>query len=83
MVVNSIKEVLELISNLDDYKIKKIDYCYELEVNDYIIYFEDDDLEVSYKLSNPISIELNKEDIKYLKIIFKLLLINYLKFINK
>ena len=91
MEVNSIKKILNLISNLNfennnlNHEIKKIDYCYELKVSDYTIYFEDIPyekdkyLEVSYKLSNPISIKLNKKDIKYFRIIFNLLLTNYLR----
>lgn len=91
MEVNSINKVLNLISNLDsdnynlDYEIIKIDYCYRLIINDYTIYFEDIDyekdkyIEISYKLSNPIEIKLGKKDIKYFRIIFDLLLINYLR----
>lgn len=91
MEVNSINKILNLISNLDsdnytlDYEIIKIDYCYRLIINDYTIYFEDIDyekdkyIEISYKLSNPIEIKLDKKDIKYFRIIFDLLLINYLR----
>lgn len=47
MEVNSIRKVFDLINNLNhgsydlDYKVRKIDYCYELKVGNYIIYFED------------------------------------------
>lgn len=91
MEVNSIDKIVNLISNLNfetfslNYKIRKIDYCYELKIDDYTIFFEDiyydkdKYLEISYKLNNPIEIKLGKKDIKYFRIIFKLLLINYLK----
>lgn len=91
MEVNSIRKVLNLISNLNietynlDYKIRRIDYCYILETGDYTIYFEDIPcenrkyIEVSYKLSNPFCIKLNKRDSKYFRLIFKLLLTNWLR----
>ena len=47
MEVNSIRKVFDLINNLNhgsydlDYKVRRIDYCYELKVGNYIIYFED------------------------------------------
>lgn len=91
MEVNSIDKIVNLIGNLNfetfspNYEIRKIDYCYELKIDDYTIFFEDiyydkdKYLEICYKLNNPIEIKLGKKDIKYFRIIFKLLLINYLK----
>lgn len=46
MEVNSVRKVFDLINGLDienlkpDYKIRKIDYYYELTVGDYIIGYE-------------------------------------------
>ena len=54
MAVNSVRKVLKLINNLNiedsklNFEIRKIDYCYELNVNDYTIYYED----MPYEKSN-------------------------------
>lgn len=91
MEVNSIKKVLNLISKLNvedcelNFKIRKIDYCYELTFKDYTICFEDIPyernkyIEISNKLSNHYSIKLNYREIQYFRLIFKLLLTNYLR----
>lgn len=77
--------ILNLIANLDlaarepTYKIRKIDYCYELEFDDYLIYYEFNYIGIHYKLSNPSFIKLNRKNNKFFKAIFKLLLISYLK----
>ena len=82
--VSAIK-VLNLIANLDlearepTYKIRKIDYCYELEFDDYLIYYEFNYIDIHYKSSDPICIKLDRKNNKFFKVIFKLLLISYLK----
>lgn len=93
MKINSIKKILNLISNLNfeegtmNYDIRKIDYCYELTINDYIIYFEDIPyekvkyLEINHKLGNNLNIKLSESEseIIYFRLIFRLLLTNYLR----
>lgn len=91
MEVNSIRKVFDLINNLNhgsydlDYKVRKIDYCYELKVGDYIIYFEDIPhiknlyIEVSYKCKEHINLKLSKRNVKCFRLIFNLLLINYMR----
>lgn len=93
MEVNSIKKICNLIDNLlDDYdlrfKIRQIDYCYELTIDDYTIYFEDIPyeknkyLEINYKINNSIYIKLSRKEIIYFRIIFKSLLTNYLRYLR-
>lgn len=91
MEVNSIRKVFDLINNLNhgsydlDYKVRKIDYCYELNVGDYTIYFEDIPhiknlyIEVSYKRKEHINLKLSKRNVKCFRLIFYLLLINYMR----
>ena len=67
------------------YTARKIDYCYELNIGDYTIYFEDIPyeknkyIEICYKLTDPLYIKLSKKKTKYFRIIFRLLLTNYLR----
>lgn len=91
MEVNSIRKVINLIRSLNveeselNYTIKKVDYCYELNIDDYTIYFEDIPyeknkcIEICYKLTEPLYIKLSKKETKYFRIIFSLLLTNYLR----
>lgn len=91
MEVNSIKKVFNLINSLNvedsnlNFTIRKIDYCYELNVGDYTIYFEDNPydkdkyLEINYECIEDVCIKLNKRNTKLFRLIFKLLITNYLR----
>lgn len=54
-MIDSARKLLALLRNIEvesstvTYKVRKFDNCYELEFDDYLIYFESRYLEIHYK----------------------------------